>query len=106
MLSSQTLGRYPLMSLGVLLSLPVSHMSSDDSRRLLWTMLPPKSLDKIALGIHQIKINTVIDKIVLALLDTLGCREIYPVAFAYLLDLLPSTCEANDIGMEFIEVAA
>lgn len=81
-------------------------MVQDNLRRLLRTMLLANSLDKIALRIHQIKINAMIDQVILALLHTLGGREIDPVFLAHVFDLLPCAREADEARMEFRQVGS
>lgn len=79
-------------------------MRFNNSRRLLWAVLSPNSLDEIALGIHQVEINTVVDKVVLAFLDTLRGRKVYPIFLAHLFDLVPGACETNKVGVELGEI--
>lgn len=84
--------------------LPIPHMPQNNPRRRLRTMLPPNRLHKIALGIHQIKINTMIHKIILSLLHPLRRRKVHSILLTYILDLFPSACEAYDRRVEFGEV--
>jgi hypothetical protein len=86
------------------LPLPIPHMRQDNPCRLLRTMLPPNRLHKIPFRIHQIKINTMIDQIVLSLLHSLWRREIHSILLTDILNLLPSSCEADYRGVEFGEV--
>jgi hypothetical protein len=88
----------------LLLLPPIPHMPPNNLRRRLRTMLSPNRLNKIALRIHQIKIDTMIDEIILALSDTLRRREVDAVFLADILDLLPGSRQADDGGVEFREV--
>jgi hypothetical protein len=81
-------------------------MRFNNSRRLLGAVLPPNSLDEIALGIHQVEINTVVDEVVLALLDALGGREVHPIFLAHLFDLVPGARETNEVGVELGEIGS
>lgn len=84
--------------------LPVPNVFPDNPGRLLGTMLSPDCLDKIALGIHQVKVNTMVDQIILTLLDSLGRREVNPVFLTDVFDLFPRARQSNDARMEFREV--
>lgn len=55
---------------------------------------------------HQIEVNTVVDQVVFARLDILGCTEVYPVLFADMLDLLVGAGQTTDIRVKFFEVFA
>lgn len=55
---------------------------------------------------HQIEVDTVVDQVVLARLDILGCTEVYPVLLADMLDLLVGASQTTDIRVEFLEVFA
>jgi len=83
---------------------PIPHMPPNQPRRLLGAMLPPNSLHKIPLGIHQIKIDTMIDQVILPLLRALGRREIHAIFLTHVFDLFPGAGEADDAGVEFGEV--
>jgi hypothetical protein len=85
---------------------PVSHMRRNDSCGLLRTMLPPKCLDKIPLGIHKVEIDAVVDEVVLARLHALRRREIHAICLAHIFDLLPGPREADQIGVELGKVRA
>lgn len=79
-------------------------MRQNNMRCLLRTMLPPNSLDEVPFGIHQIKINTMIDQVILALLDILGRGEVHAVFLADVLDLVPGAGEAYDRRVELGQV--
>ena len=83
---------------------PIPHMLQNNPRPLLRTMLPPHRLHKIALRIHQIEINTMIDQIILTLFDALRRTEINPIFLTHLLDLIPRSRQAYQSGVEFREV--
>lgn len=53
---------------------------------------------------HQVKINAMIDQIILSRLDALRCAEVYPIGFANLFYLLPRSCEADNGRMKFCKV--
>lgn len=86
------------------LFLPIPHMIQDNLRRLLRTMLTSNSLHEITFRIHQIEINTVIHKVILALRHVRRRAEIHPIFLADILNLLPGACQANDVVMEFRQV--
>ena len=67
-------------------------------------MLSSNRLDEIALGIHQVEINTVVHQIILSLLHPLRRAEVYPIRLAHTLDLLPTPRQANQVGMELLQV--
>lgn len=79
-------------------------MFPNNPRRPFRTMLPPNRLHEIALGIHQIEIDRVIDQVILPGLDPLRRAEIDPVLLAHVLDLLPTARDADDARVELGEV--
>ncbi len=79
-------------------------MLLNNLRRLLRTMLPANRLDKIPLGIHEIKIYTVINEVILAGLDIRRRGEVHAIRLAHGLDLLPGPREADQCGVELSEV--
>jgi hypothetical protein len=86
------------------LPLPITHMRQNNLRCILRTMLPPNRLDEIPLRIHQIKINTVVDQIILALLDTFRRAKVHSILLADVFYLFPRSCQADYGGVEFGEV--
>lgn len=79
-------------------------MLHNQPRRALWRILATNTLDKVALGIHQVEINAVVDQIVFAGCDILWRAEIHTVRFTHLFHLLVGSREADDIRMELGEV--
>jgi hypothetical protein len=86
------------------LPLPISNMCQNNLRRILRTMLSPNSLHKVPLRIHQIKINAMIDQIILSLLNPFWCREVHSILLTNILNLFPRAREAYDCGVELGEV--
>jgi hypothetical protein len=76
-------------------------MPPNNLRRRLRAMLSPNRLHKIALWIHQVEVDTMIDEIILPLRHPLRSREIDAVFLADILDLLPGARQADDGGVEF-----
>jgi len=81
-------------------------MGLDDARRLLRAMLSPNGLDEIALRIHQVEVDAVVDEVILAWLDTLRGGEVHAVLLAHLLDLLPGARQADDVRVELGQVGS
>ena len=59
------------------------------------------SIDQLT---HEVKIYTVVNKIIHPRFYALGCAEIDPIQLANSFDLFPSPCQANKIGVEFLQI--
>jgi len=79
-------------------------MRQNNLSSILRTMLPPNRLHKIPLGVHQIKVNTMIDQIILAFLDSLWRTKIHSILLTNVFDLFPGAREADYCRVEFGEV--
>ena len=93
----------PLLSLS-LLTLPIPHMTTNNCRRLLRTMLPPYRLHKIPLWIHQVKVDAMIYQVILSLLHALGRGKVNPIRLTHAFDLFPCSCETDNIGVKLGQV--
>ena len=55
---------------------------------------------------HQIKVNTMIDQIILTRFYILRCTKVDPILLANMLNLLISTRQAHNPGVELLQVSA
>lgn len=83
---------------------PIIHVSRNELRSLLRRVLSPQGLNKVAIGIHQVKVNAVIDEVILSRLDVLGRAEVDAVLLTQRLDLLVSSGQADELGVELGQV--
>ncbi len=87
------------------LPLPIPDMLQHDPGRALRRVLASDALDEIALGIHHVEVDAVVDQVVLLVgLDVLRRREVDPVLLADVLDLLPGAGQPDEGGVELHQV--
>lgn len=84
--------------------LPVLHVIQNDSSSLLRGVLSAQGLDKVALRIHEVKVDAVINQVVLSWLDILRCAKVDTVLLAESLDLVVCARKANELLVELAEV--
>lgn len=86
------------------LMLPVLHVIQNDSSSLLRGVLSAQGLDKVALRIHEVKVDAVINQVVLSWLNILRCAKVDTVLLAESLDLVVCARKANELVVELAEV--
>lgn len=75
-----------------------------DLSSLLGAMLAAERLDEVAIGVHQVEVDAVVDEVVLAGLDVLGGAEVDAVRLADGLDLVVRARQAHEARVELGEV--
>lgn len=73
---------------------------------LLRRMLPAQRLDKVALRVHQVKVDAVVDQVVLARLDVCWGAKVHAVRLAHGLDLVVRARQADKARVELHQVLA
>lgn len=86
------------------LGLPGLDVLSDLGHSLLGSQVSAQNIQKLSLGIHEVEEDGMVDKVVLALFDVGRGREVDSVGLAGLLDLVVSTSETENLGMELGKV--
>lgn len=79
-------------------------MSRNELRGLLRRVLSSQGLHKVTIGVHQVKVDAVVDEVVLAGLDVLGRAEVDAVLLAQRLDLVVGSGQADEPGVELGQV--
>lgn len=79
-------------------------MSRNELRGLLRRVLSSQRLHKVTVGVHQVKVDAVVDEVVLAGLDVLGRAEVDAVLLAQRLDLVVGSGQADEPGVELGQV--
>ena len=55
---------------------------------------------------HQVKVDAVVNQVILARLDVLGSAKVHPVLTADMLDLLVGASQAHNVWVELLQVCA
>ena len=65
---------------------------------------PSNNIHKLALRIHEIKENRMVNQVVLAGLDVWWSRKVHTILFAHVLHGFVSARQTNNRGMEILQV--
>lgn len=84
--------------------LPILHMIQNNPCRLLGTMLPAQRLHEVALGVHQVEVDAMVDEVVLAGLNVARRAEVDAVALAHVADLLVGARQPDEARVELGQV--
>lgn len=95
---SYTLCRFPRAP-------PFIHVSQDNVCAFARRMLAAEGLNKVALRVHDVEVDAVVDEVVLAGLDVRRRAEVDTVCLADSLDLIVGAREADELGVELGEIA-
>lgn len=79
-------------------------MIQNDSSSLLRRVLSAQCLDKVALRVHEVKVDAVINQVVLSWLDILWRAEVDTVLLAESLDLIVCARKTDELLVELAEV--
>lgn len=85
--------------------LPILHVVEHKLGAVLGRVLATQDLDKLHLGIHNIKIDAVVDQVILSGLDVLRRAEVDAERLAHRLDIFVRPRQANELGVELGQVA-
>jgi hypothetical protein len=83
---------------------PILGMAQYDLGCCLWAVLSAQCLNKVSLGVHEVKVYAVVDQIVLARRHILWRAKVHPVRFAHVLDLVVCAREADKVWVELGQV--
>lgn len=67
-------------------------------------MLPAQSLDEVTLRVHQVKVDAVVNQVVLSGRNTFRRAEVDPVGLAHGLDIVVGARQADELGVELGQV--
>ena len=84
--------------------LPILHMIEDDLGTLVGTVLATEGLDEVAVRVHDVEVDAVVDEVVLPRLDVARRAEVHAVRLAHVADLVVGPREPHELLVELPQV--